>query len=124
MLTFNFDEAFHSRGITNIYGTLIQAGFTQRMARDISEGNCRKLYLDRLETICEILNCTPDELITFTPGNDEELHENHALKKLEKKQFVNTSQILNDLTFDQLNMLVGKVNDIKAQMMKERKKGA
>ncbi len=113
MLAFNFKKVFHARGIYNIYTTLMEAGFSQRVARNISEDSCKTLLLSHAEKLCTMLNCTPNDLIHFLPGNNQNLSDNHALRKLEPKKLPSLQGLFDNCTLGELEELVEAVKEIR-----------
>lgn len=114
MLRFNFKAAFAARGIFNVYGALTSAGFTEKVARNIALGKSSTLMLKHLEIICRMLNCTPNDLITYEPSSDKPLPEGHQLNRLAAIDLNHMSSQLRNLSFEQINEMTRLVTQGKS----------
>lgn len=79
MLYYDFAAVFKARNINNIYGFLVKNGFTKRAAANLAYGKDYRLSLGQLYTICRLVNCTPNDVIRYQPGEREMLHPDHSL---------------------------------------------
>ena len=114
MLKYNLQKMFAARGITNKSLFLQKCGFTRTVVYRIINDGYRNLTLKQLEVLCIELNCTPNDILEWTPGKTGQLKEDMPLKKL----LVNESRtnILNtvkDVPYEKLNVLVQKIEEIK-----------
>lgn|SRR5574338_726352 len=67
MLKLNTQPIFAARGIDKPNGFLRRHGFTADTASKIVTGKVRVLNFDRLEKLCLILNCRPEDLFEWEP---------------------------------------------------------
>jgi DNA-binding Xre family transcriptional regulator len=68
MLKLNVKPLFAARGIDKPNGFLRKHGFTADTASRVVTGKVRVLNLDRLEKLCLILNCKPEDLLEWEPS--------------------------------------------------------
>ncbi len=59
-------------------------GFSHYNSVKLMNGDARTLNLDLLETMCINLNCTPNDLINYTPDPKLILPPDHELHKIKK----------------------------------------
>ncbi len=105
MLQFNFKKILISRGIDKPYNYLTEAGFSSRLATIITKSEMRTMRLDTLERLCELLNCTPNDLLEWHPAAGDINNEKHALFAIRAKdpeQTVRLTKMLNDIPLDKL----------------------
>ena len=99
---------------TLVFGGQLRAVYPQS-ATKILNMMTRVFRLDHIETICRILNCTPNDLLRWSPDNDNTIPESHSLTKLKREQ--NSYQLqesLKTLSFEQLNQIATLINQQKA----------
>jgi DNA-binding Xre family transcriptional regulator len=58
--------------ITNAYQLQNFTGFYPSKAANLWKGNWQKADLDTLNTLCNLLKCTPNDLLEFTPDEMED----------------------------------------------------
>ena len=90
MLTLNLIQLFKARGIERPYTFLVKAGFSAHTATTIIHNSTKVFRLKHIELLCEKLNCTPNDILVWTPEKNKKLNDNHPLTKLKK----------NDTNFD------------------------
>ncbi len=104
MLTFNFTRIFKVRGINKPFSYLIKLGYSPSFATRITNNRSRRLDLAEIEKLCELLRCTPNDLIEWTPGNNDAANDTHPLMPLMRKDKVaQLTQILNSASIEKLN---------------------
>jgi DNA-binding Xre family transcriptional regulator len=82
MLIFNPHPMFRRRGIDKPHRALVKAGISAATATKILNTHSVRLTIDHLETLCRLLNCTPNELFIWRPDKNEAANDNLALKAL------------------------------------------
>lgn len=104
MLKFNCHKVFADRGINDKLGKLRSNGFTYHQAHRILSENQNSISFAVLEKFCLLLNCTPNDLLEWTPDKPEQDTELTSLKvlKTDKKQNINVAKILQNLPYEKL----------------------
>lgn len=111
MLTFNLDALCKARGIKRPYTYLAKLGLTYRVARRLADGDTNSVKTHHIEKVCLKLNCTPNDLMQWTPeGTVPEDHPMHALNRAHKMDVL---QAINELPLDKLHELRQKINELK-----------
>ncbi len=103
MLKYNFTRIFEARGIARPNSYLVKEGCSANYANRIANNKIRKLNLDEVERFCELLQCTPNDLLEWVPGPDSTNIEKHPLFPLRReKPAINIGQILKSVPLDKL----------------------
>jgi len=114
MLKYNLQKMYTARGITNRIGFLQKCGFSQGVVYRLTNNQFRQLTLKQLEIFCLNLNCTPNDLLEWTPEKPELLNQDVPLRKLlSPANQTNILSVVNDVPFDKLDLLVKKIEEIK-----------
>ncbi len=104
MLIFNFSRLFKARGIDKPFTHLVKAGYSDNFATRIVNSRIEKLNLKDVERLCEMLSCTPNDLLEWIPGNDQKSTDSHPLVSLRRTETVlNLTQILSSVPLDKLS---------------------
>lgn len=120
MLTFNLHAIFEARGIKNPFSYLIKAGFANHTAHNILNNKTQSIKLSHIESICILLNCTPNDLILFTPKPKQTLDNNHPLNQLKKKdKNYNWHETIKNIPLTELDVIVNNINQISKEKKKE-----
>jgi DNA-binding Xre family transcriptional regulator len=82
MLYYNLKRIFKARGIEKPYTFFIAHGFSQRYAYIFNKGIVPEMKLKYLEKVCEILKCTPHDILVWEPDKKTVAIENHPLSIL------------------------------------------
>jgi DNA-binding Xre family transcriptional regulator len=116
MLRFQLNSIFKARGIQRPHTFLVKAGIASQTASRILNNDTHVFRLKHVEIICEKLNCTPNDLLVWTPKNDNPLSETHELNKL-KSHLANTGNqlqsMLKTMPLEQLNEIAALINEKK-----------
>ena len=117
MLRFNFTRVFKSRGIEKPFSYLVKNGFSGNFATRIANNRIDKMNLRDVERFCELLQCTPNDLLQWTPSQADENNEKHPLFPIRHSQkAVELTKVLSSVPLDRLQ-------EIESIIMKEIKKG-
>ncbi|HBS86474.1 MAG: hypothetical protein A2W91_19855 [Bacteroidetes bacterium GWF2_38_335] len=81
MITYNLQRMFRLRSIGKPFTFLRQNGFTYAIAHRLASGKFKGMNNQHLYKLCQLLYCTPNDLMDYTPGNDPEDHPLHTLIK-------------------------------------------
>ena len=98
MLRFNFDRIYKIRGIERPFSYLVSRGFSASYATRMNNRNLRSINFNQLERLCELFQCTPNDLMEWKPGKDVTDPSSHALKDLIRTDHVS-----------RINSLLGKI---------------
>lgn len=114
MLTADLHPIFAARGIAKPFPFLRKAGFSHNTAHRLlnNPGALRVSYIERL---CTVLNCTPDDLFTYTPAVTDTLLPDHQLRKLIRQQSRGSlTEELIRLSPGEINKLWSIIDDLKS----------
>lgn len=102
MLQYNFDRMFKARGVERPYTYMIHSGFGSNLATRMRRNQVRSVRLETLERICLLLRCTPNDVMEWTPDDqDDKDHPLNRLRRTESK-VVDITRSLNALPMDKL----------------------
>ncbi len=90
------------RGIERPYTFLVKNGFAAQTATDWSQNYIGCVRAEKLEKLCTLLNCTPNDLFEWREDNKTVIPEGHALRSLKKS---NNHLALRDIPADKLEKL-------------------
>ncbi len=103
MLRLRIHFMLESKGIANPYNFLVKNGFSPNTATRSIHGRISQLKLSHINKLCTILQCTPNDLLEWTPDKNEILSDKHPLRTLERKEKAfNIVNHLNQLSFEQV----------------------
>lgn len=103
MLHFNFTRLFKARGIDRPFSYLVKRGYSETFATRIVNNRIERLNLRDVERLCELLHCTPNDLLEWIPSQEQATDKNHALVSLKRTDTtVHLTQMLNAVPLDKL----------------------
>ena len=111
MLKFNLDAILSARGVKKKYAFLSKLGLTYPVARRLADGDTQTLRTNHIEKICLALNCTPNDLLQWTP--DGNVASDHPLQALNRPQSVDILKEINQLPLNRLEELKAKLKEMK-----------
>lgn len=88
MLKFSVGKLLSAKGIVSRTGYLRKMGFSFHVARLIVSDDMGTLQLKTLEQLCVLLNCTPNDLLSYVPGK-EAIPADHPLRALNDDRYRN-----------------------------------
>jgi DNA-binding Xre family transcriptional regulator len=98
MLKFNFHRIFTAKGIDKSFTYLLGLGFNRSAASKLNTGNIKSIKLKDLERYCEKFDCTPNDLLEWTPNKYVDNPDKHPLNSLRRAEStVNIKAILHTL---------------------------
>ena len=71
MIQIKLQEVAKKIGITTGYKLHQKTGFPTTMAYRLWGGGWKQADLGTLNTLCNVLKCTPNDILEFTPDQDE-----------------------------------------------------
>ena len=90
MLLFYIKELLEKLGRKPSALLLSKFNINYRTATELIEGRAKSIKLDTLFKLCEMLQCTPNDLLTITPQTASQLAPKHPLLGLQKANFSET----------------------------------
>jgi DNA-binding Xre family transcriptional regulator len=84
MLSLYINEFLLKKGYKSGPWALRKIGMPTSAAYTLSQPGVRTIKLDQLEHICQIFDCTPNDLLNYQPGQKDLLPPGHSLMKLQK----------------------------------------
>ena len=104
MLTFNFSRIFKARGIDKPFSYLVKVGYSDNFATRIVNNRMKRLNLDDVEKLCELFQCTPNDLLEWIPESKDKTNDKHPLISIKhSNQVVQLTHILNSVPLDKLS---------------------
>jgi DNA-binding Xre family transcriptional regulator len=104
MLTFNFTRIFKARGIDKPFRFLVKQGYSDNFATRIVNNRAQRLNLTDVEKLCELFQCTPNDLMEWIPGNKDADNEKHPLISIKRNdKAVQLTKILNSVPLHKLS---------------------
>ncbi len=117
MITFYVKELMISKGYKYPNNTLRKLGFHYTQASHLLSGKARSLSLNHVEMLCIFLNCTPNDIMNFTPDQKDYIQSTHPLNEVTKEaQTMGPIDYLRSLSPKDLkkaNELLRQMNDKK-----------
>ena len=86
MLQFDLKFIFKARGVKRGYTFLKQIGITHSLAHRLSAGNVNSMSFVHIEKVCEALHCTPNDLLNWTPSDQQQVAPDHPLQSLRRSE--------------------------------------
>lgn len=116
MLTLDLRPIFKTRGIEKPYTLLVKSGISPQSATKILNSKTRIFRLDHIEIICDKLNCTPNDLLSWTPDKNAKLAETHSLTRLKRdKTAFQLQDTLKTMSLEQLNEIAALISRHKTE---------
>jgi DNA-binding Xre family transcriptional regulator len=84
MLSLYINEFMLKKGYKSGPWALRKVGMNSTSAYALTRKDLRTIKLDHLEFICQIFDCTPNDLLDYKPGQPDLLQSGHSLLKLQK----------------------------------------
>ncbi|MES2764183.1 MAG: helix-turn-helix transcriptional regulator [Bacteroidota bacterium] len=111
MLSFNLKPIFKARGIDKPYSFLVRSGIHSTAAHNLLNDNTIYFKLTYIDRLCSLLNCTPNELLVWTPNPGEKLEDTHPITRLKKQNTdLNWQDTIKTIPLDQLSEIVKIIN--------------
>ncbi len=113
MLTLDLARFIETKEIQNPLRFLTKAGFTYHTAGRLLRNQITKLDYGHLEQLCLLFNCTPNDLLSWTPASSLKGSDKIALSKLagRKRKGTLVSKLIQlpEDKIDQLNQMLDKL---------------
>lgn len=113
-LTLNIKHICALRNIDRPFTFLRQHGFTHNTATMLAQNEVKVINLAHIEKLCVIFNCTPNDLIDYTPAKPADQLKNDPLTPLIKNQKpVNLNELVRNMPLD-------KIKEIEEEIRKRK----
>lgn len=110
MLTLNLKEQFKLKSILQKQAYLRKFGFTRSESQTLaSKYDNKRITLIQLEKLCVAFNCTPNDLLTYTPSANATIPKDHPLYLLKREPAPNIPELLQKLSPDKLKELTKQI---------------
>ena len=114
MLIFNPRRIFGLRGIDRPNHFLVKNGYTAMIASRLLAPTLSSLKVRSIGRLCELLNCTPNDLFDWRPQPGTTMPENHALKALVRDESMRSfHDLLKDLPAEKLADLHVMIDELR-----------
>lgn len=119
MLQFSVGNYLNFKGIRNRIKFLQKHGFTYNSSRHIVSDKMGSIQLKTIEKLCLALQCTPNDILTYTPDADNPTP-NQPLNALSAERFKNIiTEGMQHLNSEELEVLKEQVQAMLAQKNKQ-----
>jgi DNA-binding Xre family transcriptional regulator len=116
MLTLNLKPIFKARGIEKPYSYLVSAGFPSYTAHNLLNAKTVTFRLSHIDKLCTLLNCTPNDLLVWTPNRNEKFANDHPVTRLKNQNTdLNWQDTIKTIPFDQLSEIVKIIKSHKSE---------
>lgn len=78
----DIDGMAQARGVRRLHRFLMDHGFTRYMSTQLAQGRLTQIDLKVLARLCEVFNCTVNDLLVFVPDSPEELERKPMFKSM------------------------------------------
>lgn len=103
MLIFDATRVMKLRGVERKYKYLIDNGFSHTTAANLANGQVAAVKIRHIGDLCQLLNCTPNDLYKWQPDAKNPLPETHALNALVREEIpLNFKKLLKDIPIEKL----------------------
>jgi len=114
MLNYNIKRILKARLITQPVGYLSKHGFTKPTAQRLISGKTKNITTKQLEKLCLALNCTPNDLMDWTPDNEKQLEQKPSLQQLIHSETPNElSSLVENIPLNKLNDFTKEIEEVK-----------
>jgi DNA-binding Xre family transcriptional regulator len=115
MLQLNLKRIFKARGIDMPYKFLVQNGFVPFTAHKYKNGKVEQIRIDHIEKLCEVLNCTPNDLFEWRPTEIFDDRADHPLQKIRARdKKIEINKLLSSISLDKLEEIEAMIKNAKS----------
>ncbi len=113
MLQLDLYRIFEDKGIDNPHYFLRKNGFTTHTTSRLLNNKVDSISFRHLEQICLLLNCSIDDLFSWTNEDKTGMYKDHVFQKLKRGQRKgNITNSLKNLPLDKLNEVRNYIDQI------------
>lgn len=103
MLSFNFQRLFLVKGVKYPVAWLMNRGFSDKFASAVAHNRHKRMSLSDVERLCNVFQCTPNDLMEWTPDAKDTDVLNHCMAPLLRRDKVlDLTKTLNSVSLDKL----------------------
>ncbi len=111
MLRFNFTHLFKARGIDRPYNFLVKTGYSTNFATKIANNRIKRLDLEKIEKLCELFQCTPNDVIEWIPSKENKNNKAHPLFPLKQSdKVIELTKLMNSIPVNKLEEIETIIN--------------
>ncbi len=112
MIQYNFKRIFKARGIDKPFSYLTKAGFSVSFSSKVKNNKISRLDTRMIERLCILFRCTPNDLMEWTPDNENEVDKEHPIHQIRKSdKIVDITRTLNSVPISQLDEIEQLIKD-------------
>jgi hypothetical protein len=115
MLKFDILPLLKYKGEQNPVLYLRKNGFSETTSYHLTGKNVKRLTITNIRKLCNLFNCTPNDLFTYEESEAKPLPPTSAQKQLVRNPIPSFSELVGDLTALQAKELLNKLIEIKNQ---------
>jgi DNA-binding Xre family transcriptional regulator len=106
MLYFNFTRIIKARGIDKPFSFMVKQGFSDNFATKIINNRVERMNLKEVERLCNLFQCTPNDLLEWIPSRDESGNDKHPLAPLKRvDKVMDLTKLLYSVPMDKLSAI-------------------
>jgi len=106
MLKYNIKRILGIRNITKPVNFFISCGLSPGTASKYANSELTTLNLRTVETVCQKLHCTPNDLLEWQPDKDEDNRSDHPLYPLKKSEKeMQIARLIQSIPINKINEL-------------------
>ena len=109
MLKLNIEKHCRLRGIINPVQYLQKAGISYFMAYKLVNGHSDRISIKKLEWLCNVFKCTPNDLFDWTPNDNDEATDKHHLAELRAEKNAPLAVTFSKLSYKELKQFSKEV---------------
>lgn len=110
MFTLQLTPIFKLRGIEQPYSYLTKNGFTHYSASKILSAKPKSISFKHLSQLCELLICSPKDILLYEPKSSNELTKDHPLNNWKvANNHVDFSQLVATYSVEELRQLADEL---------------
>lgn len=113
MLKFNFKRVFKARGIEKPFTYLVKSGYSPSFANRVVNNRVKQMNVEHIEKLCTLLQCTPNDLLEWTPDKNTVTGQSHPLSPLQR---IASDGQINRILY---NIPVDRLSEIEQLILKE-----
>jgi DNA-binding Xre family transcriptional regulator len=115
MLKFDILPLLKFKGDKNPALYLKKNGFSKTTSYHLTGKSVKRLTLTDIRKLCNLFNCTPNELFTYVEPESKPLPADSAMKQLVRIPLPSIPELMGDLSPAQTAELMNKIIEIKNQ---------
>jgi DNA-binding Xre family transcriptional regulator len=115
MFRFDIQHLLKLKGGKTPAAFLRQNGFSRTSSFHLSGKNVKRLTVNDIKKLCNLFNCTPNDLFLYEESGSKPIPPNSSMRKLIRTPFLTMPEIVDDISLDQAKELMEKIREMKKQ---------